>query len=246
MKSAYEATYEDKRYRGDRETLIKTIGRSWVYIKNNCQLKKIGVYLEEYTIIDRKDKQLYRGHLYDIARQLGKQYNTVSGNTSKRTTGKIILVSHEELEQYRKYREPGNHHKGLMSLEEMKAMAGRMNWFNNRNYEPHFELPINIEKRLKEAGINPSEVPEVEPHLDSFDTRYGTRLTRFIQGKNYDVKAIGKKLREERLSRGLTLRETSEIVGYSIPYLCHIEGGTREQISYERLEEIADKLGVDI
>ena len=55
---------------------------------------------------------------------------------------------------------------GALTLNDAIAIAGRMNWFNNRDYHPRFYLPKKIEKQLREAGINPEQVEEIKPKMN--------------------------------------------------------------------------------
>jgi transcriptional regulator with XRE-family HTH domain len=56
---------------------------------------------------------------------------------------------------------------------------------------------------------------------------------------------FGHRIRELRLQRHLTQEEFSELVGISIDMLSVIERG-RHAPSFDRLEQIADRLGVEV
>ena len=54
---------------------------------------------------------------------------------------------------------------------------------------------------------------------------------------------IGKRIRTERKQRGLTLKQLSEQVGLSVPYLSQIENG-RVNLNITTLESISQALGL--
>ncbi len=56
---------------------------------------------------------------------------------------------------------------------------------------------------------------------------------------------LGRRLRELRLERGLTLRATAEAAGMSLPYLSEIERG-RKLPSLDVLERLAEALGLGV
>ena len=68
-----------------------------------------------------------------------------------------------------------------LTLKEMIEMAGRINWFNNRNYHPRFYLPNKIEKQLIDAGINPEQVAEIEPTMDETKGTANAVMYEFIE-----------------------------------------------------------------